>query len=451
MARLIQRRTFLRGLGTAMALPWLDAMRPLTALATTHAPVVTPLRSVFLFIPNGVHQPEWAPEGLGQQWKPSPILEPLEAIRDDVLIISGLAHRNAQALGDGPGDHARSAACFLTGAHPHKTTGDDIHAGISIDQVIAGEIAEQTMIPSLQLGTEGGRQSGNCDSGYSCAYSSNISWARANRPMPHETHPRRVFERMFLKGPAGETSAARRKRIAQRSSIIDFILEDSKNLEQQLGIHDRCRLDEYISGVRDIELRIDRLEEMEQLENKEAGLSDFAQVAPNGISEHIQLMNELIILAFRLDLTRVITFMWANEGSNRTHPHLDVGEGHHTLTHHKGNQKQVDQIRTINRWQVQEFTRFVQRLGEVQDGEKTLLDSTVVVHGSAIGDGNRHNHDNLPVLVAGRGNGLIDPGRHLAAKNGTPMCDLFLSMAQASGSSVTQIGDSNGTLPGLTL
>ncbi|MEE2856011.1 MAG: DUF1552 domain-containing protein [Planctomycetota bacterium] len=449
MTREFHRRTFLRGLGTAMALPWLEAMSPLTALADTLQGSGAPLRSVFLFIPNGVHQSEWSPQGTGRQWQPSPILEPLESVRDDVLILSGLAHQNARALGDGPGDHARSAACFLTGAHPFKTAGDDIHAGVSADQIIAASSSDQAMIPSLQLGTEGGRQSGNCDSGYSCAYSSNISWAKADQPMPHETHPRRVFERMFLKGSAAETSAARRKRISQRSSIVDFILEDAKRLEKQLGTNDRNKLDEYIGGVRDIERRIDRLEELEKLELQEGALPDFGQSGSLGISEHIQLMHELIILAFRLDLTRVITFMWANEGSNRTHPHLEVREGHHTLTHHKGNELQVDQVRTINRWQVTEFARFVKRLSEVSDNEGSLLDSTIVVHGSAIGDGNRHNHNDLPVLVAGRGNGLIDTGRHLAVEKNTPMCNLFLTMAQAAGSPVKQIGDSTGTLPGL--
>ncbi len=218
MTRKFHRRTFLRGLGTAMALPWLEAMSPLTALADTLQDPGAPLRSVFLFIPNGVHQSEWSPLGTGRDWQPSAILEPLESVRDDVLIISGLAHQNARALGDGPGDHARSAACFLTGAHPFKTAGDDIHAGVSADQIIAASCSDRAMIPSLQLGTEGGRQSGNCDSGYSCAYSSNISWAKADQPMPHETQPRRVFERMFLKGSAAETSSARRKRISQRAS-----------------------------------------------------------------------------------------------------------------------------------------------------------------------------------------------------------------------------------------
>ncbi len=449
MTRKFHRRTFLRGLGTAMALPWFEAMSPLTALADTLQDAGAPLRSVFLFIPNGVHQSEWSPRGTGRDWQPSAILEPLESVRDDVLIISGLAHKNARALGDGPGDHARSAACFLTGAHPFKTAGDDIHAGVSADQIIAASCSDRTMIPSLQLGTEGGRQSGNCDSGYSCAYSSNISWAKADQPMPHETHPRRVFERMFLKGSAAETSSARRKRISQRASIVDFILEDAKRLERELGSNDRKKLDEYIGGVRDIERRIERLEDLEKLERQEGALPDFGQSASMGISEHIQLMHELIILAFRLDLTRVITFMWANEGSNRTHPHLEIGEGHHTLTHHKGNQDQVAQVRTINRWQVTEFARFVKRLSEVRDSEGSLLDSTIVVHGSAIGDGNRHNHDDLPVLVAGRGNGLIDTGRHLAVEKNTPMCNLYLTMAHAAGSTVKQIGDSTGTLPGL--
>lgn len=446
----LHRRTFLRGLGTALALPWLEAMTPLARWAEAASPISSPLRSAFLFIPNGVHQSEWTPDGTGKDWVTSPLLEPLAPVRDDVLVISGLDHGNARALGDGPGDHARSAACFLTGAHPYKTSGNDIRAGVSVDQVIAGTIGNHTLLPSLQLGTEGGRQSGNCDSGYSCAYSSNISWQSSDRPLPHETHPRRVFERMFLKGPKGETREARLQRLSRRSSIIDFVREDAERLARELGLEDRRKLDEYLGGVRDLERRIERLEELDAIQQQEDSLADLSTGTPANISEHIRLMHELMIIAFRLDLTRVITFMWANEGSNKAYPHLDVTEGHHTLTHHKGNESQIDAVRKINRWQAEEFAFLVKRLSEVKDGEGTLLDSTVVVHGSAIGDGNRHNHDNLPVLVAGRGNGIIDPGRHLAAKANTPMCNLFLSLAHATGSSVDRIGDSTGTLPGLT-
>ncbi len=446
----LHRRTFLRGLGTAMALPWLEAMTPLARWAEASHPASAPLRSAFLFIPNGVHQPDWTPEGSGKNWAASPLLEPLAPVRDDVLVISGLDHGNARPLGDGPGDHARSAACFLTGAHPHKTAGNDIRAGVSADQVIASTVGHHTLLPSLQLGTEGGRQSGNCDSGYSCAYSSNISWQSPDRPLPHETHPRRVFERMFLIGPKNETREARLKRLARRSSIIDFVREDARRLEKELGSGDRRRLEEYLGGIRDIERRIERLEELDAIQQRESSIENISRATPANISEHIRLMHELMIIAFRLDLTRVVTFMWANEGSNRAHPHLEVTEGHHTLTHHKGNESQISAVRRINRWQTEEFAFLVKRLSEVKDGEGSLLDSTVVVHGSAIGDGNRHNHDNLPVLVAGRGNGLIEPGRHLRASKNTPMCNLFMSLAHGTGSAVERIGDSTGTLPGLT-
>ena len=256
---------------------------------------------------------------------------------------------------------------------------------------------------------------------------------------------------MFLRGPSGETTSARRQRIARRSSILDFILDDSRRLRDSIGLKDRLRLDEYLDGIRDIERRIENLEKLEELERDEGTMSEISSTAPSGISEHVQLMHQLIILALRLDLTRVATFMWANEGSNRAYPHLDVREGHHTLTHHKGNQQQVDQIRTINRWQVEEFAQLVKQMSAVRDGEQSLLDSTALVFGSAIGDGNRHNHDNLPVLVAGRGNGLIDPGRHLAAAANTPMCNLFLTMAQAHGATVDRFGDSTAALGGLTL
>jgi len=450
MSQLIPRRTFLRGLGTALALPYLDAMAPLSLWGSTGA-APTPTRLAYLFIPNGVHQPQWAPTGEGPDWQPSKILEPLVAVRDDVLVISGLAHGNARALGDGPGDHARSAACYLTGAHPVKTAGDDIHNGISVDQTAAAMIGPSTIIPSLQMGTEGGRQSGNCDSGYSCAYSSTISWSGPETPLLHETRARALFERMFLRGPAGETSEARRRRLAKRSSIIDYVGADARRLSRLLGSDDRRRIDEYLAGVRDIERRIERLDLLEKMEKEEGVDFDFTSGAPRNIREHIRLMHELMLLAFRLDLTRIVTFMWANEGSNRSYPHLEIREGHHTLTHHKGAENQVDMVRRINRWQMEELAFLIERMGQIEDGEGTLLDSTILVHGSAIGDGNRHNHDDLPVIVAGRGNGTIDPGRHLVAPKNTPMSNLLLSTLHAIGSDAPRHGDSSGPLGGLTV
>ena len=449
----LDRRKFLRGLGTALALPWLESLLPAGlishAAATAGEISGSPRRTAFLFIPNGVHMPDWSIREEGGIRKFSSSLQPLEKVFEDVLMVRGLSHRNAKALGDGPGDHARSSACFLTGAHPFKTAGADIRSGISIDQVLARNSSGETLIPSLQLGTEGGRQSGNCDSGYSCAYSSNIAWAQPDRPIPHEIQPRRVFERLFLKGPAGETAAARKIRIHRRSSILDFVREDAKSLQRQLGQADRGRFDEFLSGIRDLERRIDRLEELDALEKQEQGFTQFEDLSPTNYQEHLRLMNELMILAFRLDLTRVITFMWSNEGSNRTHPHLDIREGHHILTHHKGNEEQIQRVQKINRWQVSEFARLIERMKEIREGEQSLLESTTLVFGSAISDGNRHNHDDLPVIIAGQGNGLIETGRILHTPNRTPMCNLFLSLAQADGQKIAQFGDSNGALKGL--
>ena len=445
------RRTFLRGMGTAMALPWLESLVPGNWLsqAVAAAPSASARRTAFLFIPNGVHMPDWHIHEKDGQRHFSSSLKPLEKVFEDVLFVRGLTHRNAQALGDGPGDHARSSACFLTGAHPYKTAGADIRSGISIDQVLARSSAGETLIPSLQLGTEGGRQSGNCDSGYSCAYSSNIAWAQPDRPIPHEIQPRRVFERLFLKGPAGETAAARQIRIQRRSSILDFVRDDATRMQKKLGQADRGRFDEFLSGIRDLERRIDRLEELDALEKQEQGLAQFEDLSPANYQEHLRLMNELMLLAFRLDLTRVITFMWSNEGSNRAHAHLDIREGHHILTHHKGNEEQIERVKKINQWQVSEFARVVERMKQIREGENSLLDSTTLVFGSAISDGNRHNHDDLPVIIAGQGNGLIDTGRILHTPNRTPMCNLFLSLAQAEGQQISQFGDSRGVLKGL--
>ena len=295
------RRTFLRGMGTALALPWLESLVPgnWMSQAVAAAPSASPRRTAFLFIPNGVHMPDWHIHEKDGQRHFSSSLKPLEKVFEDVLFVRGLTHRNAQALGDGPGDHARSSACFLTGAHPYKTAGADIRSGISIDQVLAHSSAGETLIPSLQLGTEGGRQSGNCDSGYSCAYSSNIAWAQPDRPIPHEIQPRRVFERLFLKGPAGETAAARQIRIQRRSSILDFVREDAARMQKKLGQADRGRFDEFLSGIRDLERRIDRLEELDALEKQEQGLAQFKDLSPANYQEHLRLMNELMLLALK--------------------------------------------------------------------------------------------------------------------------------------------------------
>jgi len=445
----LSRRTVLRGLGTAVALPFLEAMLPrsLGAIArgASSAIAARPLRFAFLFFPNGTHFAEWGATGEGRNVVLPPLLEPLARHKEKILFLRGLSHRNATALGDGPGDHARSAACYLTGAHPKKTPGADIRNGISVDQVIAERIGGETPFPSLQLGCEGGRQSGQCDSGYACSYSSHISWADAHTPLSHEIDPRQLLDRLFLRGPAEETVRAREERLATRRSILDFVQDDARRIETRLGVRDRRKLDAYLTGVRELERRIERAERLAELEARE-GAIELPERIPRDYGEHVKLQMELLVLALRLDLTRVVSFMLANEGSDRSFPNLGIAEGHHHLSHHEGNAAKIDAIRRIDRYQNELFAHLLDRLAETDDDGVPLLDSTILLWGGAIRDGNAHDHHDLPVLLAGGGNGAIAPGRLFRAPDHTPLCDLFLSLIRVAGAERESFGDSRGAL-----
>ncbi|MEM8883188.1 MAG: DUF1552 domain-containing protein [Planctomycetota bacterium] len=426
----IQRRTFLRGAGAALALPFLESV--------SFGASRSAQRLAFVFVPNGIHMPDWRPDAQGD----APLLEPLARFRKDILPISNLAHLNARALGDGPGDHARSAACFLTGAHPVKTAGRDIRAGVSVDQVAARHLGRQTAFRSLELGCEPARQSGNCDSGYSCAYSSNIAWRTPHSPMGKEVDPRALFHRLVGR----DMDPARRK---ARQSILDYVREDARSLRTRLSASDRRKLDEYFTGVRELERRIDFLElsEAADLPWMWSDIEDETFQAPAGIPRdfraHMRVMMDLMVLAFQLDLTRVASFMVANEGSNRNYEFIGAAGGHHHLSHHGGEKRKIDRIRKINRFHMEQFAYL---LGELE--RLDLMDSTAVVYGSAISDGNRHNHDDLPVLVAGRGGGIVKTGGHLVAPKNTPMCNLYVSLLQGVGVPVRSFGDSTGPLAG---
>ncbi len=464
MSRRLDRRTALRGLGTAMALPWLEAMAPSTlsrAARAASAAASTPSRIAFIFLPNGVHAPEWllpkpgvdmsgksseAATGVatGPMDGPLPgLLEPLERVRDHLTIHTGLGHENARALGDGPGDHARSAACFLTGAHPRKTAGQDIMNGISIDQVVAERLRDATRFPSIEIGCEPTLTAGNCDSGYSCAYSANIAWKSPRTPIAKEVSPRALFERLFMTGPRGESAEARARRMRRRASILDSVRDDARRLAGTLGGRDRGKLEEYLDGVRGIEKRIEQVDAGEQ-DPSAWGLSELPAGVPGSYREHLELMGDLMALAFRLDLTRVCTFMWANEGSNRTFPEIDVREGHHHLSHHAGDTAKIDAIRRINRWQNERFADLVSTFAETETGpDRSLLDDSLLCFGGAISDGNRHNHHDLPIIVAGRGGGVAS-GKVVRHASRTPLCNLFVSMGRAAGVPLETFGDSTG-------
>jgi len=443
MSHRISRRTVLRGLGAAIALPTLEAMLPLTALAAS-GPKRPIVRMAFLFVPNGIHMPAWTPVQEGAHFDLPETLMPLQKVRDSITVMTGLTQHNAEALGDGPGDHARSAAAWLTGVHPRKTSGADIHAGISVDQLAASHIGGATQFPSVEVGCEQGGQNGDCDSGYSCAYSSHISWRSATTPMAKEIDPRQVFDRLFGNSDPGETAENRHMRDRDRSSIMDFVMGDAAQLKTKLGYQDRNKLDEYLTGVREIEQRLNRSATLRQA----AAVSGITppEAMPADYGEHLRLMADMMALAFQTDLTRVGTFMWANEGSNRSFREIGIPEGHHDLSHHGGLKEKQDKLKVINKFQVTQLAYLLEKLQSIKEPTGTLLDNSMIVFGGGISDGNRHNHDDLPVLVAGRGGGAIQSGRHIVYPDGTPMANLYLSMLDRVGVRTDNLGDSTGRL-----
>ena len=349
----------------------------------------------------------------------------------------------AELLGDGPGDHARAAASYLTGVHPKKTNGADIKNGISVDQVAALAIGDKTRFPSLELGTEHGRQTGNCDSGYSCAYSNSISWRAEASPMPPEVNPRLVFERLFGKADQDNDPAAIAKRQRYQKSILDFVREDTQKMQSELGPTDRRKLDEYLHAVREIEKRIEHAEQ--NLKEIVPELDRPAGI-PIDYAEHVRLMFDLQVVAFQTDVTRITTFMFGREGSNRTYREIDVTGAHHGLTHHKGDPKKIEDVGKINRYHMEQFAYFIDRLRSTPDGDGSLLDHSIIVYGSGLSDGNDYTHCDLPVLVAGRGCGKLHPGRHLRFPDETPMTNLYLSILDRVGVQPDSLGDSDGKL-----
>ncbi len=445
MTARISRRTLLRGLGVTVSLPWLEAMGPLTAWAADGPPTKNPApnRMVFLYVPNGMNMADWTPKAEGPDFELPHILQPLKSVRDDILVLTGLTADKARPHGDGGGDHARALAAFLTGCQPRKTDGTDIRAGISVDQVAAARLADRTRLPSLELGCEHGAMAGNCDSGYSCVYSSTMSWRSATQPLPKEVNPKIVFERLFASTPDGE----RLKRDVRRKSILDFVREDSQSLSARLGANDRRKLDEYFSAVRDVELRIERAEKLPPIQ-----APDYKVPAgiPASYEEHIRITYDLIALALQADVTRVITCVLANEGSNKPYPFIGVPEGHHDLSHHENNPKKKEKIRDINTFHTRQLAYLLGKLKAIREGDGSLLDHCMVVYGSGNSDGNAHNHDDLPILLAGRGCGTIKTGRHLRYPKETPLNNLWLAMLDRMDVKIAALGDSTGTLTGLS-
>ncbi len=438
----LNRRQLLRGFGTVLALPWLESLAP-RAVRAAAAKAALPMRAAWLYVPNGVNVQEWMPTGEGRDYQLSPALSELSKIKDEFTVLSGLAHDKARSHGNGGGDHARATATFLTGCMPKKTAGADIHLGESVDQIAARQIGRQTRLPSLELSTDGQRSAGRCDSGYSCAYQFNLAWKSETMPMAPEMDPRLAFERLFGLGSVtmGSGPEAERARKTRRS-VLDSVMGEAKSLQARAGDADRRKLEEYLDSVREIERRI------EQAESVSTKVPDAAR--PEGIPEryedHIRAMMDLLVLAFQTDSTRVATFLLAHDGSNRSFPELGVADAHHALSHHQKDPEKLRKIALIDRFYVRQFGYLIEKLRQATVGEERLLDRTLITYGGGICDGDRHNHDNLPILLAGGKADGLQHGRRWVLNGEVPMTNLHLGILDRLGVKAERIGDSTGVL-----
>ncbi len=445
------RRSFLQSAGFLLGLPAFESLLKGTAGAAAQgvglAADGSPLRLAFVYTPNGAIMNRWTPQGQGRDFLLNETMQPLAEFRSDLQVVSGLEHQHGWAGADGGGDHARATATILTGARPKKTAGTDIRAGVSADQVAARLLEGQTRFSSLELSCDAVRQSGSCDSGYSCAYQFNLSWRSETQPVAPESNPRQVFERLFGKGAAENPEGAGERQKARERSLLDFVMQDARALEKQLGRNDQRKLDEYLTGVREIEKRI-QLAERFGIPKAPAG------VAPTGIpanyKEHLRLMFDMLALAFQTDSTRVGTFLMAHDGSNRNFPDIGVTSGHHELSHHQEDPTKIEQLTRIDRFYTEQLAYFLQRLrGMREPNGKSVLDNSMVVYCGGLSDANKHSHNNLPAIVAGRGGGVLQPGQHLSLSQPAPMTNLYLGLLQRMGLPVERIGDSTGALSGV--
>jgi uncharacterized protein DUF1552 len=438
----LARRTFLRGAGTAIALPFLDAMSPAMA-ATPKAPV----RMGFVYVPNGMDIRNWDLDYEGKLGKLSRIMQPLEPYKDDMVVFGNLTHNNGRALLDGPGDHGRCCGSYLTGVQPRKTM-VDIKAGISCDQIVANQIGGKTRFPSLELGMEDARQAGDCDSGYSCAYTNNLAWRSETQPLPPILDPRVLFERLFG-ADAGLTPEERARRNKFRRSILDFVTGDTKKLQSDLGPTDRRKLDEYLSSIREIERQLEKAE-------KDNAQVDPKMEKPYGVpadfAEHFKLMTDMLTVALQADMSRVFTFLVTREGTSRPYREIGIPDGHHPLTHHRNEPALMEKVTQINTYHVQQFAGWVEKLKSIREGDSRLLDNVMIVYGAGLADGNRHNHEDLPtVMVGGGGDNYIKGGRRVVYRKETPMSNLFLTMMDRMEVHAEFFGDATGRLDGLHL
>lgn len=453
----LPRRTFLKGLGTLVALPLFESVAtfPLaasTAGALAAAAGAPPRRMAFIYVPNGANMPDWTPAKEGAGFELPSTLEPLADFRSDFSVLSGLTQDAGRAKMDGAGDHARASATWLTSTRIRKTNGVDIHAGISADQFAAQRAGKETRFASLELGCDRGQTSGNCDSGYSCAYSYNIAWRTPSAPLPPEVDPALAFERLFAGTNLHETVEQRARRERYEKSVLDFVMEDARALNAKLGRTDQRKLDEYLTSVRDLERRIESAKNVEQQLpgfQRPTGIPRNAEGKTDFVA-HARLMMDIMALAFQTDSTRIVTFVMKHDGSNDAYPQIGIRDGHHDLSHHQNDTEKRKKIAQINRFHMEQFAYLLGKLRSVKEGQGTLLDNSMIVYGSGLADGNAHAHDNLPLLLAGHGGGTITAGRHIRWPRDTPMANLFLSMMDRMGMSAERFGDSTGRLNQLT-
>lgn len=433
----MNRRTLLKGVGAAIGLPLLDAMRPALASSASAEAVH---RLAVVYVPNGIVMKDWTPAATGTDFPFTRILKPLEPFRKDIVLVSGLTNTAAQKVVGG-GDHAKATGSFLSGAPPKRTVGADVQSGVTFDQVLAKQTGAETRVPSLQLTCEDTRMVGNCDTGFSCAYTNSLSWKDTETPMPPDVNPRSVFERLFGTVDPSLDAETRARRALYRKSILDLTRESTKKMVSDLGAADKRKMDEYLTSVREVETRI------------AANEKDSRNIVPpiekpSGIpfefAEYLKLMFDLQVIAFQSDLTRISTLLVGREGSVRTYPEIGVADPHHPLTHHRNNPDFIERVAKINCLHAELFTHFLQKLKATPDGDGTLLDHSSILYGSALSDGNSHAHYNLPLLVAGGATGR--GGRHIQVAPKTPVTNLFVTLMNGAGMQVESFGDSTGRL-----
>lgn len=448
------RRQFLRGAGVCLALPALESLLPTKALAAAAEEAAraggmattaggAPLRTAFVYFPNGAIQPNWWPEATGSNFKLNATLQPLEQVREFVRVLGGLDHACANGGVDGGGDHARANAVFLSGVRAKKSA-TDIHLGVSIDQIMAREVGHLTRLPSLELTCDDTRKASACDSDYACAYQYNISWSSPTTPVTAEGNPRLAFERLFGTGVAGERSENTKRRLLAQKSVLDFVLEDARGLQRRLGGGDKQKLDQYLTGVREIEARIQKAEKFGYAQDPSI---ETPAGVPSDQAEYVEIMFDLMLMAFQTDSTRIASFCLAHDGDNRSFSHIGIPEGHHDLSHHQGDPDRIAKVAKIDHWYAQQFAKFLTKLRDTKDVDgNSLLHNSMIVYGSGNSDGNRHSHNNLPIVLAGGGGGTLSPSSYVNY-NSAPACNLFLSLADRMGmGNLERFGDSTGRI-----